>query len=170
VRLQLNFPQHACHQSPDPPGPPEHVYGAPNNQLLGVSKMGIKGRTTIFQVGPKTEAGSCSTNTHQHTHLDGCGRAPAHGPRPVASGGAGSLGNRAAAPLPCNQCWPTVTSQVPTVTSQPPARWAMTSLMLGVAGGVWLRLGVALRPMQVLHTCMRGCTVNGAAVGHACGQ
>ena len=77
------------------------------------------------------------------------------------------------APLPCNQCGlapPTMTSQVPTVTSQPPARLATTSLVLGGAGGVWLRLGVALRPMQALHTCMRGCTVNGAAAGHACGQ
>ena len=83
------------------------------------------------------------------------------------------LATEPVAPLPCNQCGlapPTMTSQVPTVTSQPPARLATTSLVLGGAGGVWLRLGVALRPMQALHMCMRGCTVNGAAVGHACGQ
>ena len=29
-----------------------------------------------------------------------------------------------------------------------------------------MRLGGALRPMQVLRTCMRGCTMHGAAVGH----
>ena len=26
-------PQHTCHQSSNPPGPPGHVYGAPDNQL-----------------------------------------------------------------------------------------------------------------------------------------
>ena len=63
----IELPQHACHQSPDPPGPPEHVYGAPNNQLLGVSKMGLRAVRPLFRWVPKRKRGRAAP-THTSTH------------------------------------------------------------------------------------------------------
>ena len=58
------------------------VWGAvPEVRRDFLEVLGVPLKKKKKEEGARAESGACSTNTHQHTHQQGCRRCPARGPR-----------------------------------------------------------------------------------------